>query len=53
MAVVILGAIITPTGDPFMLLVISMPMYLFYEISIIVGKRIKKDEGKPAAPVTA
>ena len=50
-AVVILGAVITPTGDPFMLLVISVPMYLFYEISIIVGRRIKKDEGSSPAPV--
>ncbi len=41
-AVVILGAVITPTGDPFMLGVISIPMYLFYEIAILVGKRIRK-----------
>lgn len=47
--VVILGAVITPTGDPFMLAVISIPMYLFYEIAIIVGKRIKKDEGSSGA----
>jgi sec-independent protein translocase protein TatC len=50
-AVVILGAVITPTGDPFMLLVISVPMYLFYEISIVIGKRIKKDDGKASASV--
>ncbi|MEL6984830.1 MAG: twin-arginine translocase subunit TatC, partial [Actinomycetota bacterium] len=40
-AVVILGAIITPTGDPFTLAVITIPMYLFYEIAILVGKRIR------------
>ncbi|MEM7273732.1 MAG: twin-arginine translocase subunit TatC [Actinomycetota bacterium] len=40
--VVILGAIITPTGDPFSLIVLSVPMYLFYEIAIIIGKRMKK-----------
>lgn len=39
-AVVILGAVITPTGDPFTLAVISVPMYLFYEIAILVGKRL-------------
>jgi sec-independent protein translocase protein TatC len=49
--VVILGAVITPTGDPFMLAVISIPMYLFYEIAIIVGKRIKKDSGTSGALV--
>ena len=51
-AVVILGAIITPTGDPFTLVVISVPMYLFCEIAIIVGRRIKKDD-KPAAKAAA
>jgi sec-independent protein translocase protein TatC len=38
--VVIIAAIITPTGDPFTLFVVALPMYLFYEISIIVGKRM-------------
>lgn len=41
--VVILGAIITPTGDPFTLLVLSVPMYLFYEISMIVGGRMTRN----------
>lgn len=41
--VVILGAIITPTGDPFTLLVLSAPMYVFYEISMIVGGRMTKN----------
>ncbi len=41
--VVILGAIITPTGDPFTLLVLSAPMYLFYEISMIIGGRMTKN----------
>lgn len=41
--VVILGAIITPTGDPFTLLVLSAPMYIFYEISMIIGGRMTKN----------
>ena len=40
-AVVILGAVITPTGDPFTLAIISIPMYIFYEIAILIGKRIQ------------
>jgi len=40
-AVVVLGAVITPTGDPFTLAVITIPMYLFYEIAILIGKRLK------------
>ncbi len=41
-AVVILGAVITPTGDPFTLAVVGVPMYLFFEISLIVGGRLSK-----------
>jgi sec-independent protein translocase protein TatC len=47
-AVVIGGAIITPTGDPFTLGVISVPMYLFYEIAILVGKRVRPTEFQAA-----
>ncbi|MFV0256922.1 MAG: twin-arginine translocase subunit TatC [Acidimicrobiales bacterium] len=35
--VMILAAVITPTGDPFTMAVIGIPMYLFYEISLMVG----------------
>ena len=41
-AVAILSAIVTPTGDPFTLGVLAVPMYLFYEISLIVGGRMTK-----------
>src|SRR5580692_582272 len=40
-AIVILvafAAIITPSGDPFSMLALAIPLYLFYEISIIIGK---------------
>lgn len=50
--VVILGALITPTGDPFTLVVLSVPMYLFYEIAILIGKRMKTQPGTPT-PVGA
>lgn len=40
-AVAILGAIITPTGDPFTLAVVTLPMYLFYEISMVIGARMQ------------
>lgn len=41
-AVVILSAIVTPTGDPFTLAVLAVPMYLFYEVALIVGGRMTK-----------
>ena len=34
--VLILAAIITPTGDPFSLLVCSIPIYILYELSILM-----------------
>jgi sec-independent protein translocase protein TatC len=41
-AVVAGGAIITPTGDPFNLAIIAIPMYLFYELSILIGSRLTR-----------
>lgn len=41
-AVVILAAIVTPTGDPFTLGILAVPMYLFYEIALIIGGRMTK-----------
>ena len=35
--IVALVAVITPSGDPFTLMALSIPMYAFYEISILWG----------------
>ena len=35
-AVVILAALITPSGDPFSLLVCTIPLYILYEFSILI-----------------
>lgn len=35
-AILILAAIITPTGDPFTLLLVTLPVYLLYELSILI-----------------
>lgn len=37
-AVVILAAVITPSGDPFSLMVCACPLYLLYELSILLCK---------------
>lgn len=36
--IVILAAVITPTGDAFTLTVVSLPIYLLYELSILLVK---------------
>ena len=50
---VILAAILTPTGDPFNLAIMAVPMIVFYEIGIlvarIVGKKRKADEPATAS----
>ena len=38
-AILILAAVITPTGDPFTLLLVSLPVYLLYELSILIVKQ--------------
>lgn len=37
-AVVVLAALITPSGDPFSLLVVTVPLYVLYEFSILICK---------------
>lgn len=39
--IMVVAAIITPS-DPFSLLVLSIPMYLFYEASIIIGRLLRR-----------
>ena len=40
--IVIAAAIITPTGDPFTLSVVAIPLYLLYEMSILMIKDKKE-----------
>jgi len=47
---VILAAIITPTGDPFNLALMAVPMILFYEIGIILARVLGKKREPVASP---
>ena len=38
----LVAAIITPSADPFSMFAMAIPMYIFYELSILVGKLLKK-----------
>lgn len=40
--IVILVAVITPSGDPYSLALLSVPMYIFYEGSILFGKLLQR-----------
>jgi sec-independent protein translocase protein TatC len=37
-AIVIAAAVITPTGDPYNLLLLAIPMYLLYELGILLAR---------------
>lgn len=42
--ILILGAIITPTADPFSLTLISLPLYLLFEISILTSALVVRNK---------
>ena len=35
-------AVLTPSGDPYSQFVLSIPMVLFYEISILIGRALRR-----------
>ena len=39
LVIVVLAAVITPSGDPFSMLVVSVPLYLLYEFSILLCRK--------------
>lgn len=42
--IVILAAVITPTGDPFTLTAVALPLWLLYEFSIFMVKERKEED---------
>lgn len=48
--IVALVALITPSGDPFTLMVLSVPMWLFYEIAILFGVLRRRRQARSVAP---
>lgn len=38
----VIAAVITPSQDPYSLLAMSLPMYVFYEVSILIGRLFHK-----------
>ena len=44
----VLVAVLTPSGDPYSQVVLSIPMILFYEISIVIGRVLRRRKAKAA-----
>jgi sec-independent protein translocase protein TatC len=53
--IVILAAAITPSGDPVSLAALAIPMYLFYEVAVLIGrlllrKKVKAEDSESTEP---
>jgi sec-independent protein translocase protein TatC len=42
LGIVVFAAIITPSQDPFSLMFMAVPLYLFYEAAIVIGRLLKR-----------
>jgi sec-independent protein translocase protein TatC len=49
LVIVILAAAITPSGDPVSLAALAIPMYLFYEIAVLIGRLLVRRKNKAEA----
>jgi sec-independent protein translocase protein TatC len=47
--VFVVAAVATPSGDPYSLFALAIPMYIFYEASILIGRLIERSKRKAAA----
>jgi sec-independent protein translocase protein TatC len=45
--IVVVAGVITPSSDPFSMMALAVPLYVFYEISIVIGRVI--DRGRTRA----
>jgi sec-independent protein translocase protein TatC len=48
--VVVVAAVITPSGDPYSLVALAVPMYVFYECSIVLGWFLTRNRRRELAP---
>jgi sec-independent protein translocase protein TatC len=40
--IVVVAGVITPSSDPFSMMALAIPLYVFYELSIVVGKILNR-----------
>jgi sec-independent protein translocase protein TatC len=40
--IVVVAGVVTPSSDPFSMMAMAIPLYLFYELSIVIGKLIRR-----------
>lgn len=42
--ITVVAGVITPSSDPFSMLALAVPLYFFYEISIVLGRLLRRDK---------
>ena len=42
LGIVVFAAVITPSQDPFSLFLMAVPLYIFYEAAILIGRVLKR-----------
>ena len=40
--IVVLAGVVTPSSDPFSMIAMAVPLYIFYELSIVVGRIVRR-----------
>jgi sec-independent protein translocase protein TatC len=40
--IVVVAGVVTPSSDPFSMMAMAIPLYLFYELSIVIGKIVRR-----------
>jgi sec-independent protein translocase protein TatC len=40
--IVVVAGVITPSSDPFSMMALAIPLYIFYEVSIVIGKILNR-----------
>ncbi len=51
--IAVIVAVITPSGDPISMLALCVPMWLFYEASIVIGRMRERRRAKAPAPAAS
>jgi sec-independent protein translocase protein TatC len=47
--IAVLVAVITPSGDPISMLALTVPMVVFYELAILIGRLVRRRRAKAEA----
>lgn len=40
--IVVVAGVVTPSSDPFSMMAMAIPLYVFYELSIVIGKLLRR-----------